>query len=168
MINKERDEDTSGNPDLVGRSVELETGDFGDLSSDLDVEAYLGVQASSNGSTTLGEEAEAGEDVFDACNAVGDLLHVAAEFLAEGKGCRVLQVSASDLDDGVERLGLRVQRVTELGESRDEIVAELGHGSDMHGSGETNPHISGSMELRYEGDSHVSLLLWLILTWSFG
>lgn len=122
--------------------MELETSDLGDFGGDLDVEPYLGVQSSSNGSTTLCEEAEAGENIFDAFDAVRDLLHVTTKFLAKGKRRRVLQVSASDFDDVVESLGLRVQRVTEFSESRDEVVAELGDGSDVHGSGETNVHFS--------------------------
>lgn len=45
-------------------------------------------------------------------------------------------MSPANLDDLLERLRLRIQRVAQLGESRDEGSAELRHSGDVHHSGE--------------------------------
>ena len=45
---------------------------------------------STDGSTTLSEKTQARDRVFYTVNAVRQLLDVAAELLAKGKGCRIL------------------------------------------------------------------------------
>ena len=43
---------------------------------------------------------------------------------------------ATDLDDLVESLCLSVERISQLGQGRDEILADLKDGSNVHGSRE--------------------------------
>lgn len=122
--------------ELVRGSLERESSDFGDLGSDLDIEPFAGVESSSDGSSSLCELRETRENVLDTLDTVRNLLNVTRELLSESEGSRVLQVSATDLDDVVERLLLFEESGVELLEGRDEGVGDLDDGRDVHGSGE--------------------------------
>ena len=50
---------------------------------------------STNSSTTLSQEAQTRQGVLDALDAVRQLLNVATELLAEGKGCGILETCLS-------------------------------------------------------------------------
>lgn len=92
---------------------------------------------SSDRSTTLRKEAETRENTLNALDAVRQLLHVAAELLAERERGGILKVSTANLDDVVELLGLLVEGIPQLSECRDQRLTNLSHSSDVHGRGET-------------------------------
>ena len=92
---------------------------------------------STNSSTTLSQEAQTRQGVLDALDAVRQLLHVAAELLAERKRGGILKVSTANLDDVVELFRLCVQSVTELGQSREKRAVDLGNRGNVHRSRET-------------------------------
>ena len=85
---------------------------------------------------TLGEQAQPGKSILNTGNAIGELLHVSAEFLAESERSGILQMRAADLDDLVEGLRLGIESISQLGQGRDEILADLKDGSNVHGSRE--------------------------------
>ena len=87
-------------------------------------------------SATLSEQAQPGENIFHTGDAVGELLHVSAKFLTEGQRSGILQVCTADLDDLFESLRLSVESISQLGQGRDEILANLKDGSNVHGGGE--------------------------------
>ena len=87
-------------------------------------------------SATLSEQAQPGKSVLDTGDPVGELLDVSAEFLTKGQRSSILQVRTTDLDDLVESLCLGVEGISQLGQGRDEILADLKDGSNVHGSRE--------------------------------
>lgn len=152
--------------ELVGRRLEGETGDLGNLGGDLDVETALGVESlcnqkqsapgeteaerrethSADSRSTLSELAQTGKDRLYASDTVLNLRNVARELLTESEGGSVLQVGATDLDDVLERLLLGVERLAELLERGDERVGDLDDGRDVHGGREA----AGSIEINRE------------------
>jgi hypothetical protein len=81
-------------------------------------------------SASLSQQAQAGNDVLNAFNPIGNLLDVATEFLSQSERCCVLvmsgiarlsfsiplahlQVRSANLDDVVERLGLLFESGTQ-------------------------------------------------------
>ena len=84
----------------------------------------------------LSKQAQPGKSVLDPSNAVRELLYVPAELLTEGQRGGVLQVRTTDLDDLFESLGLRVQSISQLSQSRNEVLANLNDGGNMHDGGE--------------------------------
>ena len=119
---------------------------------------------SSDRSTTLRKEAETRENTLNALDAVRQLLHVAAELLAERKRGGILKVSTANLDDVLKVLGLLLKRIPERFESRQQRAVNLNDCSHVHGRGESERVVS--MDRNYtRGISYVSLLLWLMLTW---
>mmetsp|Transcript_29221 Transcript_29221/g.74970 ORF Transcript_29221/g.74970 Transcript_29221/m.74970 type:complete len:415 (-) Transcript_29221:64-1308(-) len=95
-------------------------------------EAGEGVEARADCCAALRQAEQARERALHAADAVRHLLRVAAKFLAQGQGRRVLGVRAPDLDDGVKLFGLGVQRGLQLLELGDEALVDLGGGGDVH------------------------------------
>ena len=122
--------------ELVGGSLEVHAGLVGHLVSDHLVEADLGVETSADGGTTLGEHLEGVHGGLDPSDAVGQLLDVAAELLAESQRSGVLQMGSADLDNVLVLLGLGLERVSQLGDVWDQVVLDLGHRGDVHHGGE--------------------------------
>ena len=87
-------------------------------------------------SAALSEQTQPGKSIFDTGNAVGELLHVSAEFLTECQRSGILQVRTTDLNDLIESLRLSIERISQLGQGRDEILADFKDGSNVHDSGE--------------------------------
>lgn len=92
---------------------------------------------SADGSTTLGKETETRQSVLDTVDAVGQLLDIAAELLAESQGGRILkekcqessnllspmfylQMGAANLDDVFKLLRLCVEGIAQLSDGRKE------------------------------------------------
>lgn len=104
------EDEGGGDTDLVRGGLELVASNVGDLSSDFDVEALLGIETlsrrllstklaestdpgtyRSDSGATLSEEAQSWKHVLKTLNSVCDLLDVAAEFLAKCQWCCILQ-----------------------------------------------------------------------------
>lgn len=122
--------------ELVGCGDELGAGHLGDLLSNALGETLEAVQAGADGGTTLSQHAQAGESRLDTLNAVLELGNVARELLTESQGSGILQVSATDLDDLLERLALGLDGVLEGDEGRQKRLLEVQNGGDVHDSGE--------------------------------
>jgi hypothetical protein len=87
-------------------------------------------------SATLSEQAQPGKSALDTGNPIGELLDVSAEFLTEGQRSGILQVRTTDLYDLVESLCLSIEGISQLSQGRDEILADLKDGSNVHGGRE--------------------------------
>ena len=122
--------------ELVRCGAEIEAGDLGDLVGDHRVEALGRGEAGADRRAALCQLHKPGQRALKALNAVGELLGVAGEFLAERDRCGVLSVRAADLDDVGPGLGLGVERVVEFLERRDEAVGDFLGAGDVHGGRE--------------------------------
>lgn len=139
--------------ELVGGSDEGQTSQLGDLSGNLLSKADVGVETlrscetrvtfecqfstySTDGSTTLSEHVDARQRALNALDAVLDLSHIAAELLTQCQGSCVLQVSATNLDDVVELVGLGLQCSVQLLERGQQVVVDFHRSSNVHGGGE--------------------------------
>ena len=91
----------------------------------------------SHSSSTLSQQAQPGKGIFNAGDAVRQLLHISTKLLTEGQRSGILQVRAADLDDLVESLRLRVEGISQRSQGRDEILADLENGSNVHDGGES-------------------------------
>jgi hypothetical protein len=122
--------------ELVGCGDELGAGHLGDLLGNALGEALEAVQASADGGSTLSQHAQTGKSRLDTLNAVLELGNVARELLTEGQGSGVLQVSATNLDDLLERLALCLDGVLEGNQRRQKRLLQVQNGGDVHDSGE--------------------------------
>lgn len=125
---------------LVGSGLEGHAGDFSNSLSDLNVETGTGVQAGTDSSAALSEVVQVRQSVLDTLNTVGELLDVAREFLTEGQGSSVLQVSTADLDDILEFIRLGLQGIAKLNKSRKQALVDLHDGSNVHSSGKAEQY----------------------------
>lgn len=139
--------------ELVRGGFEVDARFLGDLLGDQLVEALLRVQPCADSGTTLCEVLQVRQGVLDSCDAVDELLDVAAEFLSEGQRSGVLQVCSADLDDVLELLGLLVEGVLQLGDLRQEGVGDLRDRGDVHHRGES---VVGGLRL-------VAVVVWVDL-----
>lgn len=122
--------------ELVGGSDELVAGKLADLSSNVLSEALEGVEAGTDGSTTLSEVAQTGKSRLNTEDTVLELSNVTRELLAEGQGSGILQVGTANLDDLVESLLLLVHGVLEAAQGREELLLDLENGGNVHGGRE--------------------------------
>jgi hypothetical protein len=122
--------------EFVGCGDELGAGHLGDLLGNALGETLEAVQASADGGSTLSQHAQTGKSRLDTLNAVLELGNVARELLTEGQGSGVLQVSATNLDDLLERLALGLDGVLEGNQGRQKRLLEVQNGGDVHDSGE--------------------------------
>jgi hypothetical protein len=98
-------------------------------------ESHRRVQSGAHRSAALGKLHQHRQRLFDAGDAVFDLLGVAGKFLAQRQRCGVLGVGAPDLDDGSPGLGFVVERIAQLLQRRDQPVHDLFRRRDMHRRG---------------------------------
>jgi hypothetical protein len=122
--------------ELVGSGDELGASHLSDLLGNALSEALEAVEASADGSTTLGQHAQTGKSRLDTLNAVLELSNVARELLAKGQRSGILQVSATNLDDLLELLLLGLEGVLEGDQGRKERLLEIENSSNVHDSGE--------------------------------
>ena len=122
--------------EFVRRGDEGQLGHLGDLGSEQLGKLRMGVQPGADRGAALGELIEPVQRLLDPLHAVRNLRRVAAELLAEGQRCRVLQMGAADLENVLERLCLVLQRLIELRQRWVEPVGELERRRDMHGGRE--------------------------------
>lgn len=90
---------------FVGRGDEREGGRGCDFSGHGFGETGLCVQTRPDGRSPLSQLEEIGQSGFDAGDVLGELGHVAGEFLTEGQRGGVLEVGAPDFNDGGEGVG---------------------------------------------------------------
>ena len=122
--------------ELVGCGDELGAGHLGDLLSNTLGETLEAVQAGADSGTTLSQHAQTGKSRLDTLNAVLELGHVARELLTKSQRSGILQVSATNLDDLLERLALGLDGVLEGDKGRQKRLLEVQNGGDVHDSGE--------------------------------
>lgn len=73
----------------------------------------------------------------------------------------------ANFNDLLERLGLLVHGIPQLRKRGYEGLVDFDNGSNVHSSGEAAERVSIWSIANNKG-TDVSLLLWLMLTWSFG
>lgn len=124
--------------ELVRRSLELGAGHLSDLLGNGLGKALKGVDAGADGGTTLSEEPEVRKAGLDALDARVELGDVAGEFLGEGQGGGVLEMSTANLDNvlSLEVVNLLLERIAEGLQGGDEITLKLEDTGDVHDSGE--------------------------------
>ena len=125
--------------ELVGGSVELGTGNLGDLLSNSLSEANKGVDTGADGSTTLSKVAQVAERALNTLDALVELSDISGELLAKGEGSGVLQVSAANLDDvlGLKLVDLLLESIAEAADGGDQLVLSLEDSSNVHDGGES-------------------------------
>ena len=128
--------------ELVGGRGEGQAGQLGDLGRELLGEFRMGVEAGADRRAALGQRQHARKRRLHPLGAQSHLRDIAREFLAEGDGRRVLQVGPADLDDGGERLGLRLERVVQVLQGGQQPVVDLARDRDVHRRGE---HVVGGL-----------------------
>jgi hypothetical protein len=74
---------------------------------------------------------------------------------------------STNLYNMIKRFGFGSQRITQLRESRNERIMYLGDSSNMHDRRESGARFQSTGSSK-QIIAYVSLLLWLILTWSLG
>ena len=126
----------SQNLELVGGSLELGTGQLGDLSGDTLVESLESIQTSADSSTTLGKVAEVRDAGLDALNVAVELGNVAGELLTKSERGSILQVGTTDLDDLVKVFHLHLEGVAQASQRRQQSVLQLNNSGNVHGGGE--------------------------------
>ena len=122
--------------ELVGRGDEGDPGQAGDFAGDPAGVFGMGVEAGADGGAAERELVERGQRGLGAADAVGDLLDVTAELLAERERHGVHEVGAADLDDIVPSVGLGGERVVQVREGGQQVVSDLFGGGDGHRAGE--------------------------------
>ncbi len=108
----------------------------GELGGDEGAELFVGVDAGADGGAADGEFGEGVEGAVEAFFAVAELGGVAGELLAEADGRGVLEVGASDLDDGVPGLGVGFELGGHGVERGEEVVADGQGRGEVHGGRE--------------------------------
>jgi len=121
--------------ELVGRRGEGQARDFGDVGGHLLCKTDGGVQAGADGGAALGQLHQLGQRLLDPLDAVGDLLRIAAELLAQRQRRGVLSVGAPDLDDVGPGLGFGFQGFVQMLQRRDQVIDHLFGAGDVHGRG---------------------------------
>jgi hypothetical protein len=76
-------------------------------------------------------------------------------------------MGAANFDDMLKSFGFNLQRVSQFCQGRDKRIADLGNGRNMH-RGRKAAKERKYRNGRFLEAIHVSLLLWLMLTWSLG
>ena len=81
----------------------------------------MAVQSGADGGTPQGHFAQGLLGPLHPCNAQFDLSGIAAEFLSQTDGSRVLQVGPADFDDSVELLAFRSRAPDAAGSTPEEV-----------------------------------------------
>lgn len=121
---------------LVGGSDKLSAGQVGDLFRDALCEALEGVESRADGGTSLGQLSQVRQDELDPFQVPVELGNISAEFLAQGQGGGILQMSSANLDNLVKGLSLHLQGISQPGQGGDEPLLEIEDGGDVHDGGE--------------------------------
>ena len=82
----------------------------------------MAVQAGSDRGTAERDLVQAGQGGLQTGDPPVQLRDVAAEFLAERERHGILEVRSADLDDGLERLPLRLESIAQGADARDEVL----------------------------------------------
>ena len=117
---------------LFGAEVNGNVGDRGNALGEQLAELWLRIQASADRGAALRERIELLCGDAHACKPELHLLGIAGEFLAEGKGSRILRMGAADLDDFRELLRLVLKRLLQMRQRGLQCVHDLGCGGDVH------------------------------------
>ena len=95
----------------------------------------MSVEPRSHRSAAQGELAQVRERSTNVGDAVVELRHPAGDLLPERERGRVLKMSAADLDDVLERFGLRREGITQRRKRRHEPVVDGLNGGHVHRRG---------------------------------
>src|SRR5205814_9417524 len=98
--------------EFVVRRNERQSRRFSQLPRDARPEFGMSVEPRSHRSAAQGELAQVRERSTNVGDAVVELRHPAGDLLPERERGRVLKMSAADLDDVLERFGLRREGIT--------------------------------------------------------
>mmetsp|Transcript_23795 Transcript_23795/g.49182 ORF Transcript_23795/g.49182 Transcript_23795/m.49182 type:complete len:300 (-) Transcript_23795:63-962(-) len=97
--------------------------------------SFCGVQARADCGSSQCQTIERLKRVFDASNAVFDLLGITRKFLAERQWRGVLAVRPSDFDDGVKLFGFGLECLEENFQSGNGSIQNGNDGGYVHGGG---------------------------------
>src|SRR5882762_4423182 len=121
--------------EFVARRNEGQPGRFSQLLGDARAEFGMSVEPRAHRGAAQGELAQVRERGANMGNAVVQLRHPAGDLLPERERSGVLQVRAADLDDVLERFGLRRQDVAQRRKRGYEPVVDRLNRGDAHRRG---------------------------------
>lgn len=110
---------------LGGQGLEFVGGSFEFISSldfqvfsDLLGEALIGVEASTNGGTTLSNFVDILQGLLDTHMAITKLVHITREFLTKSQRSGILSMGSADLDNIIELSSLSIKHVSKSSKLR--------------------------------------------------
>ena len=118
---------------MLTAEVNGRPGQLGDLGGETFRELRVGVEPGADRRAALREGENVGQRHLDPPDAELDLGRVPGKLLAERHRGRVLEVGAADLDDVGERLRLVIEGLVQVAQRRQEPIADLTRGRDVHG-----------------------------------
>ena len=116
----------------LGARTNGQAGEVGEPGRARVAEPVRRVQAGADGGRADRELVEVGERLLDPLEVVVELGDVAGELLPEGERDRILQMGPTDLHDVGPGGRLRIERVAQRTDGRQEPFGELRRGGDVH------------------------------------
>ena len=121
--------------EFIGCGDERQLGEFTDFRGHFAVKSFFRVEPGTHRGAALRKLQHPRHYRLDPGNAVGDLLGVTGEFLAQRQRGGVLGVGAANFDNAVPRLGLSRQPALQIFERRQQTPGEFLGAGDVHGGG---------------------------------